>query len=300
MPALLPRVQPPVFSRPPSLALSVVVALAEPGPALLTLLRALRDARLPLACEVIVVVAGTEGAALAGVRAEFPLVLLYRAPPGTERGKLYDVGVRAAGGGHLLLLDGSAIPTAAAIAELHRFAESGQFIGAVVPRYLAPDGSDQASSRAFPTPRAVLRAALGPVEATPELQRAFSRMVTTPREVEAAEGGCLLVRRAALQDVGGLDAGYPDGGEVWDWCQRARLKGWAVFLHPGVHASLVGPRDPEAGLEVRGSIRRFLYRFRGLAPAAAAFLLMLPADLRDRRRRRCRARLARISSPARA
>jgi hypothetical protein len=300
VPTLLPRIDPLVFSRPSSLALSVIVAVPRFGPELMTLLQALRDARITLPYEVVVVVACEDGAALAGVRAEFPLVLLYHARPGAELGTLYDLGVRAAGGRHLLLLDGVVLPSAAAINELYRFAESGQFIGAVVPRYLTPDGSDQASSRAFPTPLTALREALRPAQSAPALQYAFNRLVTTPREVEAAEGGCVLVRRAAFQDVGGLAAGYPDGGEVWDWCKRARLKGWAVFLHPGTQVSLLRARDPEAGLEVRGSIRRFVYRFHGWSQTALIALLMLPADVRDRHRRVVRARLARISSQARA
>ncbi|MEB3220686.1 MAG: glycosyltransferase [Candidatus Sericytochromatia bacterium] len=297
MSALIPRIEPVVFNRPSSLALSVIVALPVLGPALGRLLHALREARITLPYEVVVVVACEDGAALASVRAEFPLVLLYRAQPGTELGALYDLGVRAAGGRHLLLMDGTVVPSAATITELHRFAEGGQFIGAVVPRYLRLDGSDAPSTRAFPAPLAALLGALQPAA---RLQYAFNRLVTTPREVDAAEGGCVLVRRAAVLDVGGLAAGYPPGGEVWDWCKRARMKGWAIFLHPGTHVSLTQPSDPEAGLEVRGSIRRFVYRFHGWLLAAPIALLMLPTDVRDRHRRRRRARLARISLQAKA
>jgi hypothetical protein len=300
VPTLLPRIDPLAVSRPSSLALSVVVAVPVIGPGLSTLLHALRDARVNLPYEVVVVVACEDGTSLANVRAEFPLVLIYRAPPGADLGVLYDLGARAAGGRHLLLLDGSVVPNAAALHELHRFAESGQFVGAVVPRYVQPDGSDVASSRAFPTPLTALRDALRPLEQTPALRYAFNRLVSTPREVDAAEGGCVLVRRAALLDVGGLATGYPSGGEIWDWCRRARQKGWAVFLHPGTHVATVRPRDPEMGLEVRGSVRRFVYRFHGWTLAGLIALLMLPADVRDRHRRLRRARLGRISSRARA
>lgn len=300
MPTTSPRIEPLVFNRPSSLALSVIVAVPAVEPGLLGLLEALREARITLPYEVVVVVACEDGGTLATVRNEFPLVLLYRAAPGTELGALYDMGVRAAGGRHLLLLDGTALPTAATIAELHRFAESGQWIGAVVPRYVREAGDDVASSRPFPAPVASLREVLRAGDPSPALQYAFNRLVTTPKEIDAVVGGCVLIRRSAMGDVGGLAAGYPPGGEVWDWCMRARLKGWGVFLHPGTSAKLLVEEHPERGLFTRGSIRRFVYRFHGWMPTMLLAFLMLPADIRDWYRRRRREKEAVVNPPATA
>lgn len=300
MPTSSPRIEPLVFNRPSSLALSVIVAVPSAEPGLLALLEALREARLTLPYEVVVVVGREDSSTLSTLRAEFPLVLLYRAAPGAELGTLYDLGVRAAGGRHLLLLDGSALPSAAAIAELFRFAESGQWIGAVVPRYLRPAGDDVASSRPFPAPLASLREALPGSSPAPALQYAFNRVVTTPKEIDAVVGGCVLIRRAAMGDIGGLAAGYPPGGEIWDWCMRARMKGWGVFLHPGTSAQLLREPPPDHGLHTRGSIRRFVYRFHGWLPTMLLALLMLPADVRDRYLRRRRGPQAEVSSLARA
>lgn len=264
-----PRLAPLNFQRAQAFSVSVVAAVGHDadGARLVGLLRALRDARVAIPYEVIVV---ARGAAAAGLRCAFPLVSLFKAPADADLGTCFDLGLKAAAGRYLLLLDGAAVPDAAAVAELVRFADSGQWIGAVVPRYVAADGAERAASRRFPTPLAALREAYGWGAATevpaPRLQLALNRMVTTPKEVEAAEPGCVLIRRQAALDAGGFAAGYAPGGEVLDWCKRARRKGWAVFFHPGVQARTL----PDAPLPDRLAIaRRFIHRFHGVLPALA-------------------------------
>ncbi len=280
MSATSPRIEPLTFPRAQSLALSVVVAVTDGGLHLRVVLEALRDARIGVTYEVVVVVGGEPTMVLGEVRRDYPLVLIYRAPAARELGVLYDVGARAAGGRHLLLLDGSAVPEANAVAELVRFAETGQWIAAVVPRYAArEDAPERPASRTFPTVFGAIGEAYGRASGgaapAPRLQYALNRKVTTPKEVEAVEGGCVLVRRQAILDVGGFAAGYEPGGEILDWCMRARLRGWAVFFHPGAEArALVGvPAMPDAR---RAIAWRFVRRFYGVLPAALLFLATAP------------------------
>lgn len=284
MSATSPRIEPLVFPRAQLHAVSVVVAAADGGACLPAVLDRLRAARIALSYEVLVVVGGPPAPALAAVRREHPLVPMYRLPDVEELGALYDAGARAAGGRQLLLLDGSAVPDGAAIAELVRFAETGQWIAAVVPRCTGPGGEERPTTRSFPTPGRAIAEALGraaPAAApAPRLQYALNRKVTTPKEVEAVEGGCVLVRRQAILDVGGFAAGYGPGGEILDWCMRARLRGWAIFYHPGCEAAF----DPAAAVpsaEARRAVaRRFVRRFYGLAAASLVTLASSPAGLR--------------------
>lgn len=277
-----PRIEPLSFSRSASLAVSIIVAVKRVEEEALDLLTVLREARFPLPYEVIVVVATEDSTSLAAIRNKFPLVLLYNAPSQSDQGILYDIGIRAAGGKHLLLLDGSAQPTAATLIDLVRFADSGQWIGAVVPRYVTVTGLDRPACLYFPRPLTACLEALGRTPRQPKLQYAFNRLVTTPKEVDAAEAGCVLIRRAAVLDVGGLATGYPSGGEIWDWCMRARLKGWTVFLQPGNQAMVTSGAIPTTSAARRGSIRRFTYRFYGWVPSALLAVLMLPSELKDR------------------
>jgi GT2 family glycosyltransferase len=46
--------------------------------------------------------------------------------------------------------------------------------------------------------------------------------------VDAVSGSCMLVRRAAIEDVGLMDEGYWMYGEDLDWCRRFGQHGWEV------------------------------------------------------------------------
>lgn len=79
---------------------------------------------------------------------------------------------------------------------------------------------------------------------------------STRREVEVAIGCCLLLRAAALREVGLFDEAYFAYHEDVDWCLRARRRGWTLLYEPwsrvfhagsGSTAGLV-PRPPSAGV----------------------------------------------------
>jgi GT2 family glycosyltransferase/spore maturation protein CgeB len=52
------------------------------------------------------------------------------------------------------------------------------------------------------------------------------------REVQMATAACLLVRRSALAEVGGLSTGYDYGQEDVDLCLKLRSAGWRVVYEP--------------------------------------------------------------------
>jgi GT2 family glycosyltransferase len=53
-----------------------------------------------------------------------------------------------------------------------------------------------------------------------------------PIQIDHPLGACMLVRRAAWDDVGPLDEGYFMYVEEIDWCRRARQRGWEIWHHP--------------------------------------------------------------------
>jgi GT2 family glycosyltransferase len=59
---------------------------------------------------------------------------------------------------------------------------------------------------------------------------------TRPMQIDHPLGACMLIDRAAWQDVGPLDEGYFMYLEEIDWCRRARLRGWQVWHHPAAVA----------------------------------------------------------------
>lgn len=118
--------------------------------------------------------------------------------------------------------------------------DSAPGIGMVGGFLCDPDGSEQRGGRrAFPTPgRAFLRAF-----GLTGLARRFSdtagdfllheeALPSAPVAVDAVSGACMLVKRQAVEDVGGWDEGYFLHCEDLDWCKRFALKGWTVMFVP--------------------------------------------------------------------
>ena len=62
------------------------------------------------------------------------------------------------------------------------------------------------------------------------------RMADTPDDaiqpVDWLVGACLLVRREAYQQVGGLDEGFFMYSEELDWCRRIKSAGWEIVYLP--------------------------------------------------------------------
>jgi len=53
--------------------------------------------------------------------------------------------------------------------------------------------------------------------------------------VEAINGAFMLVRREAIDEVGGLDERFWLYGEDLDWCERFAASGWKILYWPAIH-----------------------------------------------------------------
>jgi hypothetical protein len=143
-------------------------------------------------------------------------------------------------------------------------------------RLLFPDGSFQASSTRFPSlmREVLIVSTLG--------RRLFGRWYPSggpqvgagPRRVDYVEGACLLIRRAAYEEVGGLDEGYFMYAEEVDWAFTMAQHGWhtwyapdAEVIHFGGGSSRNRPAQREADL-YRSRVR-FMRKHRGSVHANA-------------------------------
>jgi GT2 family glycosyltransferase len=94
-----------------------------------------------------------------------------------------------------------------------------------------------------------------------------------PIEVEAISGACMLVTRAALDDVGPLDDGFFLHCEDLDYSMRARGRGWTILFVPDapvVHHKGVCSRDRQLFVEWhkhKGMVRFYRKHFRHQYPA---------------------------------
>jgi N-acetylglucosaminyl-diphospho-decaprenol L-rhamnosyltransferase len=142
-------------------------------------------------------------------------------------------GIRAGTGRYVLLLNPDAWLLPGALEALIAFMDAHPDAGAAGPALLDPDGRLQPSGGRLPGLRRLL--ALHPllerllaVPADDLRQRDFGRVA----EVEEVSGACLIARRAAVDQVGGLDEGFFLYFEDLDWCLRLRRAGWRIYYLP--------------------------------------------------------------------
>jgi N-acetylglucosaminyl-diphospho-decaprenol L-rhamnosyltransferase len=140
----------------------------------------------------------------------------------------------------------------------------------VGPALRYPDGRQQAAAFRFPGLVQVLLD-LFPINRLMD-SRLNGRVHSSslPVLIDYPLGACMLIRRAAWQDVGPLDEGYFMYLEEIDWCRRARLRGWQVWHQPAAvavhHAGSSTRQQPDAMFaQLWRSRLRYYQRFHGPA-----------------------------------
>ncbi len=218
---------------------------------------------LPEACggwwertEVIVVDNGSVDGSVEMVRGEFPgvRVIALGENRGFTRGN--NVGIRAARGRYVLVLNPDTVAHGGSIAKLCEYMEGHREVGIAGPRLVNGDGSTQSSRRRFPTVWTAL------VEFTP-LQRylggagVLRRFYVEDRGddeeqyVDWVSGAALICRREMLEQVGPFDTGYFMFSEEMDLCRRAGEAGWRVAYVPEAEITHFGGRSTDQAVAGR-------------------------------------------------
>jgi N-acetylglucosaminyl-diphospho-decaprenol L-rhamnosyltransferase len=226
--------------------------------------------------EVVVVDNGSSDGTPDVVRELFPDVqVVEHENRGLAAG--WNEGIARTSGRYVLLLNADAWLVGDALARLVAFADSRPDAAVVGPRLTNPDGSLQRSVRGFPT---VWRLAteyffLRKLAPGTQLLNAFYAGGFDHDEVREADflmGACLLVRRAAIDEVGPLDEAFFLFSEETDWCYRFVQAGWKVVFVPGAECVHVGGAS-HGGRMFRENVRghlRFLAKHRGRRSAERA------------------------------
>jgi N-acetylglucosaminyl-diphospho-decaprenol L-rhamnosyltransferase len=127
-------------------------------------------------------------------------------------------------------------------------------IGLAAPRINSVDGALEFSQRRFPRLRSTYAQALFLHRILP-LACWVDELVRDPsayedvHPVEWVSGACMLVRRRALEEIGGWDEGFFLYGEDKDLCRRLWAKGYEVHFEPSAQAVHEGGASaPRPGL----------------------------------------------------
>ena len=195
--------------------------------------------------EVIVVDSGSTDGSRELVRERFPAVRLVEPAENRGYGAGCNEGMRVASGRWLLLLNADAWPAENAVERLVAFAEERPRLGIAGPRLLNPDGTLQPSVRGFPTAWRLATEYVFLRKLAPRARalNAFYGAGFDHRAPLAAEflmGAVLLVRRDAVDEVGGFDERFFMFSEEVDLCHRMRAADWTVEFCPDAEFVHVG------------------------------------------------------------
>lgn len=163
-----------------------------------------------------------------------------------------------------LMLNSDAWPDPGAVGRLVDAAVRHPRAAVVAPRLERPDGSLEHSTHPFPSATVALASSLrlrGSWAKQRMLHGAWPHDVE--REVDWAVGAAWLVRRAALDEIGGLDESFFMYVEDLEWCHRARRLGWQVWFTPAAVVVHVGNASGEKkyGAERTATWTANTYRF---------------------------------------
>ena len=162
----------------------------------------------------------------------------------------------------LVAANPDAVPARDAVAVLRAFMEAHPRCGVAGPRMTFPDGSWQPSRRRFPTVTGtVVRRT--PLRLLVPQRRHFHLDEEPPAEPVEADwmlGGFLMLRRAMLEDLGGLDEGFRLYGEDIDLQYRAAKAGWERWYVPAA----VVAHEHQAETDKRWLTRRTLWHWAGI------------------------------------
>lgn len=248
---------PPAQPVPPEAAapdMSVVVVCWNNKAYLEPCLRSLFEANLRSRFDVVVVDNGSTDGSPAMVRERFPQVQLIQNDHNAGLSRASNQGIHATAGRHVMLLNDDTLVNGPSLDALVTFLDTTPDAAAVGGRLLNPDGSFQAASVDFSTLREefLIASRLGEW-----LWPGYPSCVAADRvtPVDWIGSACLLLRRAALAQVGLLDEEYFIYGDEADLQYRLRRAGWKVYYLPSVTTIHFGGRSMN-----RWRRRKMVYR----------------------------------------
>lgn len=218
--------------------LSVVLVSYNTRDLLEQALRSALEATAGLQTEVFVVDNASRDGSAEMVAEKFPQVKLIRSPRNLGFAGGNNLALRQVQGRHVLLLNTDTVVRRDTLSCLVAFLDAHPEAGAVGCKILNPDGTLQlACRRGFPTPMAAFCKVSGLSRLFPRSRRlaAYNLTYLDPEqtsEVDALSGSCMMVRKAAMDQVGLLDEDYFMYGEDLDWCYRLRQAGWRIYYEP--------------------------------------------------------------------
>ena len=225
--------------------LSIVIICWNDWKVIENCLRSIYEGTHQISYEVIVSDNGSSDGSLDKIRTGFPAVRLLENGENLGFSKGNNVGIRAASGEFVLILNPDTIIHDGSLDRWIAFAEQHPEAGAFGCKVQNLDGTYQESARPFPTVWRNLLAALylWPLSYVSQLfiaDRYVGWEGNTEREVDWQSGCCVLFRGDLLKRIGGFDERFFYHFEEVDLCYRVWKTGFSVRFTPDASITHLG------------------------------------------------------------
>lgn len=230
-----------------------------------------------LAFEAIVVDNASADGSVAMLKVEFPQVRRIENYDNRGFAAANNQAFRAMTGRYALLLNSDTVLTEGAVPELFAFMEEHPEAVMACGQLLNADGSKQNSIARFPTlPSLLLNMPL--LETLfPDRYPSKRQDYRHPIEVDSCIGACLIVRKSAIDGVGGFDERYFFFFEETDWARTMRQAGGKIYHVPT--ARIYHLQGKSVGTSVRSRMHfyrsRYLYFMKWESPARSLLAAVL-------------------------
>lgn len=146
-----------------------------------------------------------------------------------------NIGVKKSSGEYILFLNPDVTVLEGGLSKTLKYIHQHSEVGIVGCKILSPDGSVQQSARELPTLWTLFLENSFLYKLLPHtglLRNPWVTDVDREQEVDIVKGAFLVIRREALESVGGLDERFFLYSEEQDLCLRVKKAGWNVMYVP--------------------------------------------------------------------
>lgn len=208
-----------------------------------------------LACEMVVVDNASSDGSTAAISA-FPKVRLILNQENLGFARASNQALQEAHGRYFLLLNPDTEVRPGALEAMVTFMDEHPDAGALGCQLLNPNGTIQVSCGHFPNLANMALESLGLSRLYPKSKRVARFKMTywshdEEREVDQPSGACLMIRRAAWEQVGPLDERFFMYFEEVDLCYRLKKAGWRIFFTPRAQVVHYGGGSSRQHIDVR-------------------------------------------------
>lgn len=234
-------------------------------------------ASVPPGVQTVVVDNGSTDGSADEIESRFPWAKLVRSPVNRGFAAGVNLGIERSSGGLLCLLNNDARLMPRSLETMAAFMAENPGVGILAPQLLHEDGRRQHSFAPLPSlATEILNKSLMRL-VFPEDFPSRKALYADPMDVPSVIGACMMIRRAVVDRIGGLDPAYFLFLEETDYCLRARRAGFRVVFLPWANViHLQGRTRDRAAVAARVEYARSLFTFfRKHRPASYPFLRAL-------------------------